>query len=54
MGPNAAAREFIDPAILNDPTINPNQKIVDHLEELLNLDAAVRDEYLKRWQELRG
>lgn len=54
MGPNAAAREFIDPAILEDPTINPDQKIVDALEELLNLDAALRDEYLKRWQELRA
>lgn len=54
MGPNAAAKEFIDPAILDDPTINPDQAIVDKLEELLNLSGAVRDEYLKRWQELRG
>lgn len=54
MGPNAAAKEFIDPAILDDPTINPDQKIVDKLEELLNLDAALRDEYLSRWQELRA
>jgi spermidine/putrescine transport system substrate-binding protein len=54
MGPNAAAREFIDPAILEDPTINPDQQIVDRLEELLNLDQAVRDEYLRRWQVLRG
>jgi spermidine/putrescine transport system substrate-binding protein len=54
MGPNAAAREFIDPAILEDPTINPDQEIVDKLEELLNLDAALRDEYLSRWQELRA
>ena len=54
MGPNAAAKEFINPDILNDPTINPDQKIVDKLEELLNLGKAVRDEYLKRWQELRG
>ena len=54
MGPNAAAKAFIDPAILDDPTINPDQKIVDALEELLNLDAALRDEYLKRWQELRA
>jgi hypothetical protein len=54
MGPNAAAREFIDPAILEDPTINPDQQIVDKLEELLNLDAALRDEYLSRWQELRA
>jgi len=54
MGPNAAAKEFIDPAILEDPTINPDQEIVDKLEELLNLAPALRDEYLKRWQELRG
>lgn len=54
MGPNAAAKEFIDPDILADPTINPDQKIVDKLQELLNLDQATRDEYLKRWQELRG
>ena len=54
MGPNAAAKEFIDPAILEDPTINPDQQIVDKLEELLNLDQALRDEYLRRWQVLRG
>jgi len=54
MGPNAAAKEFIDPAILGDPTINPDQKIVDKLEELLNLGNDVKAEYLKRWQELRG
>ena len=54
MGPNAAAKEFIDPAILEDPTINPDQAIVDKLEELLNLGQDVRDEYLSRWQELRG
>ena len=54
MGPNEAAKQFIDPAILNDPTINPDQAIVDKLEELLSLDQSVRDEYLKRWQELRG
>jgi spermidine/putrescine transport system substrate-binding protein len=54
MGPNAAAKEFIDPAILDDPTINPDQAIVDKLQELLALEPSVRDEYLKRWQELRG
>jgi spermidine/putrescine-binding protein len=54
MGPNAAAKEFIDPAILEDPTINPDQEIVDKLEELLDLEPAVRDEYLRRWQELRA
>ena len=54
MGPNAAAKEFIDPEILDDPTINPDQEIVDKLEELLNLEQSLRDEYLKRWQELRA
>ncbi len=54
MGPNAAARQFIDPAILEDPAVNPDQAILSKLEELLDLGAAVRDEYLKRWQQLRG
>ena len=49
MGPNEAAKEFIDPAILEDPTINPEQEIVDKLEELLALDQGLRDEYLSRW-----
>jgi spermidine/putrescine transport system substrate-binding protein len=54
MGPNAAAKEFILPEILEDPTINPEQEIVDKLEELLNLEGVLRDEYLSRWQELRA
>lgn len=54
MGPNAAAKEFIAPEILADPTINPEQEIVDKLEELLALDQSVRDEYVSRWQQLRG
>jgi spermidine/putrescine transport system substrate-binding protein len=54
MGPNEAAKQFIDPAILADPTINPTAEIVAKLQELLALDQSVRDEYLKRWQELRG
>ena len=54
MGPNAAAKEFIDPAILGDPAVNPDQAIVDKLQELLDLDQGVRDEYLNRWQTLRG
>ncbi|HET9347130.1 MAG TPA: spermidine/putrescine ABC transporter substrate-binding protein [Candidatus Limnocylindrales bacterium] len=54
MGPNEAAKEFIDPEILEDPTINPAAEIVDKLEELLALDQGIRDEYLSRWQELRG
>jgi spermidine/putrescine transport system substrate-binding protein len=54
MGPNAAAKEFILPEILDDPTINPDQEIVDKLEELLSLSQDVKDEYLSRWQQLRG
>ena len=54
MGPNAAAKEFIDPAILGDPAVNPDQAIVDKLQELLDLGEGVRDEYLNRWQTLRG
>ncbi len=54
MGPNAAAKEFIDPAILDDPNTNPDQAIIDKLEELLDLGQDVRDEYLSRWQTLRG
>jgi spermidine/putrescine transport system substrate-binding protein len=54
MGPNEAAKQFIDPTILADPTINPSAEIVAKLQELLALEQSVRDEYLKRWQELRG
>ena len=54
MGPNAAAKEFIDPAILDDPTLNPDQELVAKLEELLDLGPEVRDEYLTRWQTLRA
>ncbi len=54
MGPNAAAKEFIDPAILADPAVNPEQALVAKLQELLDLGQDVRDEYLTRWQTLRG
>jgi putrescine transport system substrate-binding protein len=52
MGPNAAAKEFIDPAILADPSVNPDQALVDKLEELIDLGPDLRDEYQKRWHEL--
>ena len=54
MGPNAAAKAYIDPAILNNPAVNPDQALVDKLYELLDLGQDVRDEYLTRWQTLRG
>ena len=52
MGPNAAAKEFIDTAILDDPTVNPDQEIVDKLQELIQHDQAIKDEYLSRWAEV--
>ena len=51
MGPNAAAREFIDETILNDPAVNPDKAILDKLEELLDLPNAVDELYLDRWEE---
>jgi len=54
MGPNAAAKEFIDPAIVGDPAINPDQALIDKLQELIDQGQDVRDEYLSRWQTLRG
>ena len=54
MGPNLAAQQFISPDILADPAVNPDKAILSKLEELLDLGNTVRDEYLARWQELRG
>jgi putative spermidine/putrescine transport system substrate-binding protein/putrescine transport system substrate-binding protein len=51
MGPNLAARAFIDEAILNDPAVNPDRAILDKLEELLDLPNAVDELYLARWEE---
>ena len=53
MGPNAAAKEFIDPAILADPTVNPDQAVVDSLVELLDLGADL-GKYTTRWTTLRA
>jgi spermidine/putrescine transport system substrate-binding protein len=54
MGPNEAAKEFIDAAILADPAVNPDKAILDKLEELLDLPNAVDEEYLSRWQALKA
>jgi spermidine/putrescine transport system substrate-binding protein len=50
MGPNEAAKQYIDKAILADPAVNPTKAILDKLEELLDLPNAVDEEYLSRWQ----
>jgi spermidine/putrescine transport system substrate-binding protein len=54
MGPNEAAKEFIDKTILDDPNTNPEKAILDKLEELLDMPNAVDEEYLSRWQALRA
>ena len=51
MGPNAAAREFINEEILNDPAVNPDKALLDKLEELLDLPNADDELYLSRWEE---
>ena len=53
MGPNAAAKEFIDPAILEDPSVNPDQAVLDELQELLDPGADL-EKYASRWHELRA
>ena len=53
MGPNAAAKEFIKPYILNDPAVNPDQTVVEKLIELLDLGADL-DKYATRWTTLRS
>ena len=54
MGPNAAAMEFVDPAILEDPAINPSPEIVAKLQELIDQPQGIKDEYLARWREITG
>ena len=53
MGPNEAAKEFIDPAILEDPTLNPDKAAIDKLQELLDLGPDLQ-KYQERWTKLRA
>jgi hypothetical protein len=53
MGPNAAAREFIDKALLDTPWINPDKAVIDTLQELLDLGLDT-DKYATRWTELKA
>jgi putrescine transport system substrate-binding protein len=53
MGPNAAAKEFISPDILGDPTVNPDIALLDKLVELLELGADL-DKYTQRWNALKA
>jgi spermidine/putrescine transport system substrate-binding protein len=53
MGPNEAAKQYIDPAILEDPTLNPDKAAVDKLQELLDLGPDLQ-KYQERWTKLRS
>ena len=53
MGPNAAAMEFIDKAILEDPNVNPDIAILDKVTELLQLGLD-EDKYTQRWNALKA
>jgi spermidine/putrescine transport system substrate-binding protein len=53
MGPNEAAKAFIDPAILEDPTVNPERSAVEKLQEILDLGAD-EQKYSDRWTRLRA
>jgi spermidine/putrescine-binding protein len=52
MGPNAAAQEFIDPAILSNPQLNPDAGVYAGLAELVTREGADLDSLTKRWLEL--
>ena len=53
MGPNEAAKQYIDPAILADPTLNPEKAAIDKLQELLDLGPDLQ-KYQERWTKLRS
>ena len=53
MGPNEAAKQFIDPAILEDPTLNPDKATIENLQELLDLGPDLQ-KYQERWTKLRA
>jgi spermidine/putrescine transport system substrate-binding protein len=53
MGPNEAAKAYIDPAILADPTVNPDQATIAKLQEILDLGAD-EQKYSDRWTKLRS
>ena len=53
MGPNAAARQYIDKALLDTPWINPDKAVVAKLQELLDLGLDT-DKYASRWTELKA
>jgi spermidine/putrescine-binding protein len=53
MGPNEAAKQYIDPAILADTTVNPTPEMLATLHEILDLGAD-EVKYTERWTKLRA
>ena len=53
MGPNEAAKQYIDPDILADPTLNPDKAQIDKLQELLDLGQDLA-KYQERWTTLKS
>ncbi len=53
MGPNEAAKQYIDPAILADPTVNPPADVIATLDEILDLGPD-EVKYTERWTKLRA
>ena len=49
MGPNAAAQEFIDPAILSNPNLNPDAGVSTSSSSCVTLEGADLDKYTQRW-----
>ena len=53
MGPNKAAQQFIDPAILADPGVNPGADLIARLQEIQDLGDK-ENLYSTRWTKLRA
>jgi len=51
--PNAAAEEFIDPEILEDPAIYPPEEVEDNLE-FLHDTGDVESQYTDLFEEAKG
>jgi spermidine/putrescine-binding protein len=53
MGPNEAAKQYIDPAILADPTVNPDKATIAKLQEIQDLGSD-EVKFSERWTKLRA
>jgi len=53
MGPNEAAKAFIDPSILANPTVNPDKAAIDRLVEEVDLGADL-EKYSSRFVTLKS